>query len=59
MWQKKINVLKEKVTLLFDLENEYETLEKKVLKLEKQHLKDVVKENVSKPSEEINPVQFM
>ena len=39
---KKMNVLKEKVTLLFDLENRYETLEKKVEKLEKEPLKDVV-----------------
>ena len=44
---KKMNVLKEKVTLLFDLENRYETLEKKVEKLEKEPLKDL----------EINPLQ--
>ena len=44
---KKLNVLKEKVTLLFDLDNKYETLEKKVEKLENEPLKDVVEENVS------------
>ena len=48
------------MSLLFDLENKYETLGKKKEKREKETLKDVVKENVLKsqqnnlkPSEEI------
>ena len=45
---KKLNVLKEKVTLLFDLEGKYEAIEKKVEEINKKD-KDDVKEKESEP----------
>ena len=52
---KKLNVLKEKVTLMFNLEDKYDTLEKKVEKLSTEQV-DKNKDSVeisSKPSDEI------
>ena len=52
---KKLNVLKEKVTLLFDLESKYDTLEKIVDKMSKESSEKIVEKAVSIGQEDSKP----